>query len=138
MKISLKDNDLMRRFKFYGFGVLLGLLAVSVIYKGKGCKMPGSLKMEELAAQKLSYTSTGECIMQCRNITEEEIKQVLKGGKVNYDKSDVHAKPYPIYDVEGKTVTGKELSIIIADIDTTSSMISAVDLKQTIDTCKCN
>lgn len=138
MKISIKDNDLMRRFKFYGFGVLLGLLAVSVIYKGKGCKMPGSLKMEELASQKLEFTSTGECTMLCRNITENEIIQVLKGGNVNYDKSDVHAKPYPIYDVEGKTSSGKQLSIIIADIDTTSNMLSVVDLKQTIDTCNCD
>lgn len=128
MAIPGKNSDLIRRFKLYGFGVVLGLIIVSFIYKGKGCKMPGSLKLEELAYQKLEYTQHGECRMHCRNITEEELKHILKSGKVNYDKSEVHGKPFPTYAVEGTTATNKKLRIVIADCDSISRLVTAIDL----------
>lgn len=137
MAIPGKNSDLIRRFKFYGFGFALGLLAVSFIYKGKGCKMPGSVKMEELSYQRLEYTKHGECRMKCRNISEAELKQVLKSGKINYDKSEVHDTPCPTYAVEGKTASGKQLRIVIADCDTLSRVVTAIDLKQETDTCDC-
>lgn len=137
MAIPGKNSDLIRRFKFYGFGFALGLLAVSFIYKGKGCKMPGSAKLEELNYQQLNYTQHGECRMKCRNITEAELKHVLKSGKINYDKSEVHDTPCPTYAVEGKTASGKQLRIVIADCDTLSRVVTAIDLKQETDTCDC-
>lgn len=137
MALPGKNSDLYRRLRFYGFGFLLGLLAVSFIYKGKGCKMPSSLKLEELGRQKLEYTQHGECRMKCRNISETEIKEVLKSGKVNYDKSEVHDKPCPSYAVEGKTASGKELRIVIADCDTISRVVTTIDLKMEHDNCDC-
>src|SRR3989344_2690186 len=107
MAIPGKNSDLFRRLKFYGFGFALGLLAVSFIYKGKGCQMPASAKLEELGWQKLEYSKHGACRMECRHITEAEIKelvgvgQTLGKGKVNYDKREVHEKPYPTYAIEG-------------------------------------
>jgi hypothetical protein len=137
MAIPGKNADLIRRLKFYGFGFCLGLLAVSFIYKGKGCKMPSSVKLEELNYQKLEYTQHGECRMKCRNITEEELKQAMKSGKVNYDKSEVHDKPCPTYAIEGLTASGKKLRIVIADCDTTSRVVTAIDLNMENDSCDC-
>ncbi len=137
MAIPGKNADLIRRFKLYGFGLLLGILIVSVVYKGKGCQMPGSAKLEELSWQKLEYTKHGECRMLCRGITEAEIKQVLKSGKVNYDKSDVHDKPFPTYAVEGVTADGQNVRIVIADCDTISKVVTAIDLKSDNDACDC-
>jgi hypothetical protein len=82
MAIPGKNSDLYRRLRFYGFGFLLGLLAVSFIYKGRGCKMPSSAKLEELNWQKLEYTEQGTCYIKCLNLTEDEVKQVMKSGKV--------------------------------------------------------
>lgn len=137
MAIPGKNAELIRRFKLYGFGFLLGLLAVSIIYKGKGCQMPASRKLEELSYQKLEYTKHGACRMSCRGISEEEIKELLKTGKINYDKSDVHDKPCGTYAVEGSTKDGQEVRIIIADCDTVSKLVTAIDLKLEQDTCSC-
>ncbi len=137
MAIPSKNSDLIRRLKLYGFGVLLGVLTVSVVYKGRGCQMPGSAKLEELSWQKLEYTKHGECRMKCRGITELEIKHLLKTGKVNYDKSDVHATPFSTYAVEGSTADGQNVRIIIADCDTVSRVVTAIDLKSDVDTCDC-
>ena len=137
MAIQGKNSDLYRRFRLYGFGFLIGMLIVSMVYKGKGCQLPNSAKVEELSWQRLEYTQHADCRMKCRNITEAEIKQVLKSGKVNYDKSDVHHKPYPTYAVEGPTRTGKSLRIIIDDVDTISKIVTTIDLKMENDSCDC-
>ena len=137
MAIERKNAELIRRFKLYAFGVLLGILVVSFVYKGKGCQMPGSAKMEELSYQKLEYTKHGACRMECRGITEEEIKAVLKSGKINYDKSQVRDKPCGTYAVEGTTADAQRVRIVIADCDTISKVVTAIDLKLENDTCDC-
>lgn len=137
MAIQGKNADLYRRLRFYGFGFLLGLLAVSVIYKGRGCKMPNSVKLEELSAQKMEYSAKSDCLIKCLNLTEGELKQILKSGKVNYDVSEVHAKPYATYAVDGVTSTGSKYRITIADADTVSQVIAIVDLKSTTNSCNC-
>jgi len=129
MAIEGKNSDLFRRLRYYGFGLLLGVLAVSVLYKGKGCQLPGSAKMEEL--------QHGECRMACRGISLDEIKALMKSGKVNYDKSEVRAEPCGKYAVEGTTADGQSIRVIIADCDTISKVVTAIDLKMENDTCDC-
>ena len=137
MSLPSKNSDLIRRFKLYGFGFLMGILIVSVVYKGKGCQMPGSAKLEELSWQKLEYTIPGACRMKCRGVTEAEIKQILKIGKVNYDKSEVHDFPCPLYAIEGSTADGQSLRVVIVDCDTISSVVTVIDLRSDKDTCDC-
>jgi hypothetical protein len=137
MAIPGGNSQLFARFRLYGFGFLLGLLAVSFIYKGKSCQMPASAKLEELSYQRLEYTKHGACRMECRGITEEEIKTLLKSGKINYDKSKVRDKPCGTYAVEGKTKDGQQVRIVIADCDTISKVVTAIDLTLENDTCTC-
>lgn len=143
MAIPGKHSDLIRRLKLYGLGLLLGILVVRFVYKGKGCQLPSSAKMEELGWQKLEYSKHAACRMECRHITEAEIRELLGNGespgkgKVNYNKSDVHEKPYPTYAIEGITASGKELRIVIADVDTISRVVTTIDLKMDTDSCDC-
>ena len=144
MSLPGKHSDLIRRLKLYGLGILLGLLVVKFVYKGKGCQLPNSAKMEELGWQKLEYSKHAVCRMQCRHISEAEIRELLGNGKspgkgkINYDKSAVRDKPYPTYAIEGKTSTGKELRIVIADADSISRVVTTIDLKMEKDSCDCN
>ncbi len=143
MAIPSKHSDLLRRLKLYGFGVLLGILIVSFVYKSKGCQLPGSAKMEELGWQKLEYSRHAACRMECRHITEFEIRELLGNGqiqgkgKINYNKSGVREKPYPTYAIEGITAKGKSLRIVIADVDTISRVVTTIDLKMEKDSCDC-
>lgn len=137
MELPKKNADLYRRFKLYGFGILLGILVVNFVYKGKGCQMPGSAKLEELSYQKLEFTKHGACRMECRHITEAEIKDLLKTGKINYSKSEVHDKPCGTYAVEGKTKDGQDVRIVIADCDSISRVVTAIDLGVEKDSCSC-
>jgi hypothetical protein len=137
MALPSKNADLYRRLRFYGFGFLLGCLVVSILFKGKSCQMPSSAKLDELSYQKLEFTQHGICRMTCRGITEAEIRDVLKTGKINYDKSEVHAAPCGTYAVEGNTADGQHVRIVIADCDTVSRVVTAIDLKMENDSCDC-
>ncbi|MEO6904446.1 MAG: DUF4258 domain-containing protein [Bacteroidia bacterium] len=139
MTLLKKNGDLFRRLRLYAFGFLLGILAVSLLYKGKGCQMPSSAKLEELAYQPLIYTAQDSCKMQCNGITIQEVKTVLKTGKINYDKSNVREKPFGLYAVEGNTADGQNIRIMIADCDTISKIVTAIDLLRIQkDSCNCN
>lgn len=132
MAIPGKHADLIRRFKLYAFGLLLGTLIVSFVYKGKGCQMPGSAKMEELSWQQLQITEHGDCVIKCKELSADSIKNVLKTGKVNYDKSNVRGEPLPMYAIEG-FINGKPVRLIIEDNDTISQLVTVFDFSQDTD-----
>ena len=66
--------------------------------------------------------------MNCRHIDETEIEQILKTGEVNFKKSKVHDKPCPIYALEGLTDDGQMVRIVFAACDSTTKVITAIDL----------
>jgi len=52
--------------------------------------------------------------MDCRHITEKEIREVLEEGEINYKKSEPDAHPDPKYALEGITKEGQHLRIVFA------------------------
>ena len=132
-------KDFLRRLRFYVLGFLIGTFAVSILFKGRGgCKLPGTMKRDELSSQKTEYTQHAQCRMVCRKITEEEIKMVLMNGSINYTKSNAQDKPCATYAVEGYTADGQNIRIVVADCDTVSRIVTAIDLKSEKDSCECN
>jgi hypothetical protein len=136
MKIS-KNPDLIRRLKFYAFGFGIGLIAVSFIYKGKGCKMPGTLKLEELYSQEIQLTEKVKCKMQCMNINDTALVNALQQGKVNFDESMVRNKPYPFYAVD-TDIKSQRIRVMIDDVDAVSRITDIQGISGTKDTCSCN
>lgn len=78
----------------------------------------------------LYYTKHAQCRMDCRQISEGEVKQLLKEGKINYNKSDLQDKPCPSYAVEGITSDGQQVRIVVGDCKTRASIITVIDLKE--------
>ena len=118
-------------------GFLLGCLLVSFLFKGKSCRFPSTLKLEELRLQRLEYSPLARCTMKCQEIDEEEINEFLKNGAINYKQSDVHAKPYPFYAVEGITKKGQEIRMVFSDNDTITRIVSSIKLNNQKHTCNC-
>lgn len=132
-------SDFFRRLKFYLFGFIIGIILVSILFKGRGgCKMPATLKLEELNSQQIVYTSHAQCRMKCRSISVENIKTILEKGKINYSKSNVKDSPCPTFAVEGLSGDGKGLRIVLADCDTISKVVTVINLGSEPDTCSCN
>jgi len=121
------------------FGVLLGsVLMYFYVFKDRDIyKSPQQVITEKLEKGKFEYTKHGACRMDCRGISEAEIKDILKNGDINYKKSDVHGKPCPSYAYEGRTNDGQEVRIVFGSCDSITKLITAIDLKVEKDTCDC-
>ena len=63
---------------------------------------------------RLILTRHARCRMDCRHITEKEIREILDNGEINEHKSEPLAHPDPKYAVEGQTVEGQHLRIVVA------------------------
>lgn len=85
----------------------------------------------------LIYTRHARCRMDCRNIDDSEIKEILQKGIVNHNKSDLHSKPDPKYALEGVTHDGQHVRIIFAPSKRGMVVITCIDMSKEWE-CNCN
>lgn len=87
--------------------------------------------------QRIYYTKHAQCRMDCRQIDESEVKEILQTGEINYSKSDMKSKPCPKYAVEGTTHDGQHIRIIVGNCSTQASIVTVIDLDHDVE-CNCN
>lgn len=76
----------------------------------------------------LEYTRHADCRMECRRITKTEVEGIMRDGRINYNKSNVQAKPCPEYALEGETADGQRVRIVFAQCDFKTKVVTAIDL----------
>lgn len=140
MIIGEKKAKNVKRVSLFVFGALIGSLAMYfMVFKDKSYfKTPEQTIKDQLKSRAFVLTKHGACRMECRGITEQEIKQLFINGSVNYDKSEVHEKPCKKYALEGKTADGQNVRIICGLCDLETKIITAIDLGLEKDTCACD
>jgi hypothetical protein len=138
--MQLKGNSgLWRRVRLYGYGFIIGLLGVYLMFGGKGCQSltPGMLKLNDLANHtKVLYSDTAACQMICQHIDTNEVKESFTYGVVDSKKSQDFNVRHPLYNFSGQTRSGRKLNIICMEFDTITRVIYIHDIAKK-DTCKC-
>ena len=76
----------------------------------------------------LIFTKHARCRMGCRHIDGDEIREVLRNGTVNWQKSDLRGDPDPKYAVEGDTHDGQRVRVIVAQGARGSVIVTVIDL----------
>ncbi|HTO14811.1 MAG TPA: DUF4258 domain-containing protein [Edaphocola sp.] len=84
----------------------------------------------------LTYTKHARCRMDCRNISEEEIREVLREGIINQKKSNNNQKPCPTYAIEDRVKDGTKLRIVFAKCPDQIKVITCIDLENEFE-CDC-
>lgn len=74
--------------------------------------------------------------MDCRQIDESEVQDILKNGKVNKSKSEL-SLDNPRYALEGRTEDGQQVRIVFAKDKETLIVVTCIDLKKEW-RCNCN
>ncbi|MBS1764522.1 MAG: DUF4258 domain-containing protein [Bacteroidetes bacterium] len=97
----------------------------------------GRNKRSEWRYRTLEYTLHARCRMQCRNISEEEVNEILRNGTINYKKSNMNDKPCPTYAVEGNTKDGQKVRIVFAACKTKTRVVTTIDIGVEHE-CECN
>jgi hypothetical protein len=68
--------------------------------------------------------------MDCREITQAEVQDVMKTGVINYRKSNVKGSPCPTYAVEGYTNDDQHVRIVFAQCDRSTKVVTCIDLEK--------
>ncbi|KXK47042.1 MAG: hypothetical protein FNNCIFGK_02344 [Bacteroidia bacterium] len=100
-------------------------------------KDDGRNKRSEWRYRTLEYTQHARCRMQCRNISEAEVNEILRNGTINYKKSNLNDKPCPTYAIEGNTNDGQKVRIVFAACKSTTRVVTTIDLGVEHE-CDCN
>jgi len=84
----------------------------------------------------IEYTKHAKCRMECRKISDAEVKEIMQNGSINYRKSNVKAKPCPSYALEGRTSDDQRVRIVFGQCDEKTKVITVIDL-ETDWSCSC-
>ncbi len=76
----------------------------------------------------LEYSKHAKCRMECRKITQAEVEEVMKEGKINYNKSDLQNTRCPRYALEGITTDNQKVRIVFAQCNEKTEVVTVIDL----------
>ena len=84
----------------------------------------------------LQYTKHALCRMDCRHISEDDIRQIMQKGIINFYKSDRYDKPCPTYALQGETDDGEKIRVIFAQCDNETRVVTCYNLQEDFE-CHC-
>ena len=84
----------------------------------------------------LEYSKHAKCRMQCRNISQAEVEEIMQDGRINYNKSDLQNARCPRYAVEGVTSDNQRVRIVYAQCNESTTVVTVIDL-ETEFKCSC-
>lgn len=76
----------------------------------------------------LEYSHHAKCRMDCRKISQAEVEQIMRDGKINYNKSDISNARCPRYAVEGTTSDNQRVRIVYAQCNESTTVVTVIDL----------
>ena len=118
--------------------VILAVLAVLYFFFGKN-NTNTSIDRREKAFRhnEIKLTKHAQCRMDCRQIDESEVKDILAKGAINYNKSDLKDKPCPTYALEGITKDNQRVRVVVGDCNNEAFIITVIDLDHEFE-CTCD
>ena len=87
--------------------------------------------------ENLTFTKHAKCRMECRDITGEEVKEILHDGNINYMKSNLNDERGATYALEGYSHDHQHLRIIFAPKKDEMVVVTCIDLDNESE-CDCN
>jgi len=85
------------------------------------------------------FTKHARCRMECRSITQKEVKEIVRKAEVNYNKSELDAAQGPKYALEGYTSKDRQhVRIIVAPKQKHLSIVTVIDLDKEWECPSCN
>lgn len=76
----------------------------------------------------IEYSNHAKCRMGCRKISQAEVEEIMREGKINYNKSDLKNGRCPRYAVEGVTTDDQKVRIVFAQCNEKTAVVTVIDL----------
>jgi hypothetical protein len=85
---------------------------------------------------RLQFTEVALCRMNCRQITKDDVYDIIEKGIINFSKSERNSRPCPTYAMQGNTDGGESLRVIITQCANETKVINCYRLKKQVE-CHC-
>ena len=116
---SLKMIKRLSRFFLFGFAIFIA-----------ACETPTTTPPPVANFDhQLIYTKHARCRMDCRHITEPEIKEILAANNINQHKSNENDSRCPTYAYEGYSHQQQHLRIVIAKCNDVWKVVTCIVLR---------
>jgi hypothetical protein len=125
----MKSNN----YKIILVVVLLAAVLFARLYKGQVHRMSEASYSADHQTiidpnAYLIYTKHARCRMDCRHISEDDIREVLREGHINEVKSQQNESPCPTYAIEeDRHKDGVRLRIVFAKCDRETKVVTCID-----------
>lgn len=104
----------VHRFAYYLVGLIMGLFFVAAIFSGKDTRcnyFPNSRVLNDLRNKPFYYSDKASQILSEKWMDTTDIKNTLKFGDVDFDKSNVELKKGKLYIIEGQTTKKQKITL---------------------------
>ena len=102
------------RFAYYLIGLIMGSFFVAAVFSGKDTRcnyFPNARVLNDLRNKPFQYSDKASIILAEKWIDTIDIKNCLKFGDVDFDKSNIKAGSGKIYVIDGKTIKNQEITL---------------------------
>lgn len=102
------------RFAYYLLGLIMGSFVVAAIFSGKDTRcnyFPNARVLNDLRTKPFYYSKQASQVLAEKWIDTTDIRNCLKYGDVDFDKSNIAVGNGKLYVIEGKTVKNQEVTL---------------------------
>lgn len=102
------------RFAYYLIGLLMGLFVVAAIFSGKDTRcnyFPNARVLNDLRNKPFVYSDKASQILNEKWVDTADIKNTLKFGDVDFDKSNLPLEKGKLYTIYGKTDKNQQITV---------------------------
>lgn len=126
----------MRRNRI-SLGILLVILLLLILIFRNRTTQRIEYEDFSIGSTNLQYTRHARCRMECRQISENEVREIIQQGKLNRRKSDPADKPCPTYALEGYSSSDRQhIRIVVARCGEITKVVTCIDLDNEY-SCNC-
>ena len=100
------------RFAYYLIGLIMGSFFVAAVFSGKDTRcnyFPNARVLNDLRNKPFYYSDKASQVLAEKWIDTSDIKNTLKFGDVDFDKSNIAVGSGKLYVIEGKTLKNQEI-----------------------------
>lgn len=117
---------------------LSGIFLLLVLFFITSCETQPAAESNTIPSSipELIYTKHARCRMDCRQIDENEVREIVAENHINRSKSNPNDSRCPTYAYEGYSHDHQHLRIVIAQCKTVWKVVTCIDLENEF-TCSC-
>ena len=103
-----------QRFAYYLVGLVIGCFFVAMVLSGKDTRcnyFPNARVLNDLSTKPFNVSDVAAAKLKENWVDMTDIKNTMKYGDVDFDKSNIPVGNGKLYVIEGKTVQNKDITL---------------------------